>query len=178
MSPHGSDQGSPLDGGQGSGSDAGNSTGQAGARGAPLQAVAIMERGLAETGAALISGDFDSFAAWFAFPYTVISARDTVVCTTREDLRALFDRARDHYARQNVAKLLRIVREAAFTAPDHVRCTYETNLVCRRNLLVGAPHLCLTDLRLSEDGQWRVVRGEYDLPSEAARAAVLVGKPG
>ncbi len=145
--------------------------------GTPLQAMAIMERGLAETGTALMRDDFDGFAAWIGLPYTVISAGDTVVCTSQDDLRQLFAQAREYYAVRDVAQLVRVVRVAAFTSPDHLRCTYETNLLSPRNQLVGAPHLCLTDLRRAE-GRWQVMRSEYDLPSEAARAAVLAGKPG
>lgn len=142
----------------------------------PPSAREIIEQALAETGAAMMANDFARFAIWFGRPYTLIRAKGTKVCKTPDDLRSVFDTSRDHYLRLNTAQLVRIVREAEFVAPDHLRAVYESNLLSKRALRVVDPYICLTDMTRGEDGRWRVVRAQYNLPEAEARALVRAAR--
>ena len=135
----------------------------------------IDERVLADLNDALFERDFARFRPSFELPYEVFLFEGYNRCDTEADLRNMFDRASGYYATHGATDLIRIVHEVAFTAPNRLKCLYESRVIVGRNTLFEDPFFCLNQMVLS-DGAWRITRSEYDILPSDVRRGVLLGR--
>jgi hypothetical protein len=132
---------------------------------------ALAEQFLRRTGAALDSGDFDAFAACFALPQQMDTFAGRRLLETRDDLSAVFDAVRAHFARSGVTDLVRRCVHAAWIGPDEIEGMHETRLLAGTQLL-QAPFPVLTRMRRI-DGVWKIVASGYAISDSPRHNAAL-----
>ncbi|MEL7090217.1 MAG: hypothetical protein AAFN94_00645 [Pseudomonadota bacterium] len=128
---------------------------------------------LETTAAALLSGDFRTFAARVALPYRIEVEGAEVICKTLEDLKKIYRQAHQHLTQLGVSLLHRDCIAVEFKDERTIVSTHETRLLSR-GLLVDDPYPAMQTLVRGDDGVWRVQSGVYWMqPSSGFKAALL-----
>ncbi|WP_375256936.1 hypothetical protein [Citreimonas sp.] len=89
-------------------------------------AAAIAQRLVEQTGAAMLSRDFDAFAAYFRLPCLVATPEGARMLEHTDELRGIFERLSAHYLGFGDVTLDRRVIEAMFDGPDLLRFSFST----------------------------------------------------
>lgn len=120
---------------------------------------------LEETGRGLDTGDFALFEPCFEIPQeTVIFDSGTPPIRTRDDLRALFDGVRSHYAELDVERIIRPCIEATFHDSDTIYATHVTFLL-KGNELLKEPYPVFASIKRRGDG-WKIVHSVYAVTAD------------
>lgn len=138
------------------------------------KALEVAERCLEHLNRAVLAREFDDFAQVIALPYEVQCFDGALMCHDRAALEAMFRRVGIYYCRHAITELIRLPREASFTAPDRVQCLYETRALTAQRLLAEEPFFCLTEI-VRQSGQWRMQRSQYDIIPSDLRHGVIFG---
>ncbi|MEL6465091.1 MAG: hypothetical protein AAFQ58_09000 [Pseudomonadota bacterium] len=120
----------------------------------------ISEHLLAQTGDAMMSDDFDSFATRFFLPYTIETVDGQRAITTRADLKTTFIAVRAHLVKHQVTLMARHCVSASFRGPDEVAATHETRLISR-DILVQDPYPAFSVLKRQDSGDWQITYTSY-----------------
>ena len=119
----------------------------------------ISEMLLELTGDALLSGNFETFAACFHLPHTIETPDYKRVLHSRMDLQAVFDSVTDDYRRKRVTRLVRICEVAEFKSETRVEATHITHMMSG-NQRVGEPFPNFSVLEFI-DGRWQATATQY-----------------
>ena len=119
----------------------------------------IVERLLEQTGQAILSNDFSLAEPCFKLPQDIQIFDSGVPIRTVEDLRALFEGVRDHYASLGVTDLQRPCTSSVFHDADTIYATHMT-YVLAGGVLVMEPYPVFSILH-RDDGTWRIAHSVY-----------------
>ncbi len=139
------------------------------------KARAIAQTALEETGAALISGDFDLFSRHYETPYTIATETGIARRATDDELRDGFYDAVEYYRARGVTRLDRQVESALFDGPDGLRYCYVTQLMAG-DQPYRAPYPNIATLRRRGD-RWLTIATEHIVsdPETFSSALLRVG---
>ena len=133
----------------------------------------IVEHLLDETGAALMSGDFQRLMECFQLPYEIGTFAGQRTVTSEAEMRTTFDGVRTHLQARNVTDLVRRCMEAEFLDPETIDSTHESRV------MAGPVQVQETFVVYSRqwivDGRWRVGWSQYAITDAPAYIAVLSG---
>ena len=118
-----------------------------------------------------MTGDFRLFADCFILPQDFETFEGRRRITRVEDLRAVFDGVRAHFAATNVTLMERHVVAAEFVSPTEIRSTHISRLVAGEKIL-KATYPVMSTLNLTSDG-WKVASASYALPPDPGHEAAL-----
>ena len=133
----------------------------------------IVEHILGETGAALMSGDFQRMMTCFELPYEIGTFAGQRTVASEAEMRTTFDRIRAHYEARNVTDLVRRCMEAEFHDPVTIESTHETRVMSGA-VQVQETYTVYSRQRLI-DGRWKVGWSQYAITDVQAHIAVLSG---
>lgn len=133
----------------------------------------IAETLLDTTADALLSGDFDAFAACFSLPHTLETFDGAVVLATRDDLRARFDNVRTYFRSNHVTDIVRHVMEASWIDDASFQYSHQTRLLAG-SVLVQAPYPCISVVRHHDD-HWKVSSSQYAIADAPPHNTALLG---
>ena len=140
----------------------------------PQAARTVAEDLLARTGQALVSGDFDAFAACFLLPNEIELFDGTNRVETIEDQRAIFDSVRAFHARQGVTQMVRRCVEADFLDADTIATTHVASLLRGNELL--QPTYPVYSIVRRVDGVWKIAHGKYAIANSPELDRALAAK--
>lgn len=135
------------------------------------EAKAVAERLLHVTGAALMSGDFDTFAAALHLPHEMTTDDDRFTIRSPAELEVIFDNVRKSFAKDRVTQLDRRVEAAMFRSSDQITSTHVTRRMAG-NTQVGPETPTLSTLERI-GGDWKVTAANYALADQLDHALAL-----
>ncbi|MCK0095546.1 hypothetical protein MWU60_08175 [Yoonia sp. F2084L] len=138
---------------------------------AQIAAKDIAEALLETTGNALMSGDFDAFAAVFHAPQVMATMAGPVHMETVDDMRRAFDGMHEHLTAMGVTHMYRTVVAAEFKAPSMIESTHVTELL-QDGKRLNEPYPVFSVLKMI-DGNWKVTGGEYALEASNGQALAI-----
>ncbi|WP_299769721.1 hypothetical protein [uncultured Tateyamaria sp.] len=113
-----------------------------------------------------MSGDFESFAQCFSFPYDLETLEGQRQIHTRADLKTTFDAVHAHLVKHQVTIMARHCVSASFRSDNEVAATHETRLLSR-GILVQQPYPAFSLLKRGADGEWRITCTSYVIVDSA-----------
>jgi hypothetical protein len=116
---------------------------------------------LFETGKALMSGDFDRFAACFGLPHVIETASNRTVIHEMEGLRATFDELRHYFRETQVVDVVRTVVEARFIDSDTVGSTHVASMVHADGVSRRKPYPVYSVIRRHDPLDWKIMSSLY-----------------
>jgi hypothetical protein len=131
----------------------------------------IAEAILEVTGDALLSGDFEAFAAVFHVPQTMATMAGSIHMETIDDMRRAFDDMQAHFKAVGVTKMVRTCVAAEYKSPTRIETTHVSELL-QDNRRLTEPYPVYSILE-KVDGDWKVTRGEYALEPTNGQALAL-----
>lgn len=134
---------------------------------------AIHDDLLAQTGAALISGDFDLFSACFLLPQTVDTFDGRKLIETIEDMREVFSSVRSYHRKRNVTDIVRRSTEASFRDDETIVAVHTSRLLSGSQL-IGEALSAFSIIKRTSDG-WKVASSQYAVLDDPALSAALIG---
>lgn len=137
-------------------------------------AKAISQEVLDITGAALLSGDFDAFAACFSLPHEIETFEGTMTIKTMAELHERFDKVRGYFKANAVTDIVRHVMEADFVDAETIQHSHQTR-VLSGPILVQAPYPSLS-IMSQIDGRWRVTSSQYAIADAPDLNTALCGE--
>ena len=129
---------------------------------------------LSRTGAALMSGDVNSFAECFHLPTTIETFEGQNVLKDFQDLKTVFEGVRRHLIRKSVTEMIRNILSADFDGEATVHTTHETRLM-NGNRLVQEPYPCFSVVRRFGN-DWKAISSSYAIVNEPRHVNTLLGK--
>ena len=129
---------------------------------------------LERTGAAMLEGDFETFADCFELPQEMDTFHGRNLVQTREELRAVFDAVLQYYRSMGVTEMARHCVEAEFVGPDTVQATHQSRLLAGTELVL-TPYPALSVLK-RKDGVWRVASCQYAISDAPDLNDALAGR--
>lgn len=121
----------------------------------------IAEHVLFETGKALLSGDFDHFAAYFCFPHVIETANSRTVIRDPKALRTVYDNMRSYYRDMQVIDMVRAVVDARFLDSDTVGATHVTSMVHADGVSRRKPYPIYSVFRRHDPLDWKIMSSLY-----------------
>lgn len=131
----------------------------------------IAEALLDITGNALMSDDFDAFAAVFHVPQVMATMAGTVHMETLDDMRRAFDGMHEHLTAIGVTEMFRTCAAAEFKSPTRIESTHVTELL-RDGKRLNEPYPVFSVLE-KIDGNWKVTGSEYALEASDGQALAI-----
>ena len=89
----------------------------------------IADRLLYQTGRGLVSGDYKLCQACFDIPHLIETSDTKRVIRSDDELRQVFDNMQDHYRKNGVKDMARMVLSAEFIDPDTIGSTHVSRLL-------------------------------------------------
>ena len=132
------------------------------------RAIETAEFLLAETGRALMTGDFALFHQYFLLPQKLETFDGERIVETLRDLQDLFDNVRGYYARTGVTDIERRCVAAAFKNSDTIEATHDSRLLAGSNL-IQAPYAVFSVLQ-RVDGIWKISDSKYAVIGSLSQA--------
>ena len=128
---------------------------------------------LDETGAALMSGDFDRFRPHFALPQGIATLDGARWLETEDDIRGIFREVVEHFRDIGVARIERTVDSALFDGPDRIHYSYTTRLLQADGGLArpAYPNLSTAGRR---GMTWQVTGSQYSMRDGPAHRGALL----
>jgi hypothetical protein len=136
-----------------------------------IAAVDIAEAILNVTGDALMSGDFDAFAAVFHVPQTMATMAGPIHMETLDDMRRAFDDMHAHFKAVGVTEMVRSIVAAEYKSPTRIESTHVSDIL-HNGKRIGDPYPVYSILERI-DGDWKVAGGEYALEATNGQALAL-----
>ena len=131
----------------------------------------MAQSSLDRTGEALMTRDFDLFARFYDVPYTIATESGIAYRATRDELRAGFEDAADHYRDSGVTRMDREV-EFLVGEQNSLRFSYLTRLMAGDRLIRAAyPNIATMKKR---DGVWKTVATEHIVSDSDAFTGALL----
>lgn len=131
----------------------------------PATAKVIAESLLQRTGAAMMSGDFEDFAACFHMPMVIITEDRENVLESVADLELVFQNVRAAHRRSGVTEMARHPLAAVFSDPETIKSSHETRLLSGARL-VEEPYPAISILKYIDEN-WVITQIEYAVPASA-----------
>ena len=131
----------------------------------------IAEAILEITGDALLSGDFDAFAAVFHVPQVMATMAGPINMETVDDMRRAFDELHQHFKAIGVTDMVRSIVAAEYETPARIQSTHVSNLLHNGKRL-NEPYPVFSVLERI-NGDWKVTGGEYALEPTNGQALAL-----
>lgn len=116
---------------------------------------------LQKSGDALLTNDFEAFAALFTVPTTVETFEGRRVLSTLGEMRTTFEEVCRHYKTQGTTDLVRHVVAAEFVDPSTIRATVEARVLAGAQLQ-QAPYVIFSKY-VHQDGAWKIAESVYVL---------------
>lgn len=120
--------------------------------------------------------DFDLMHPHFDLPYTVSGLGDVTTVDKQDQLRALFERACQHYQSLGVVHIDRVCTLAEIKDGNVLSGFYQTRLLTHDNQLARPPYAAMGEM-IYDQGRWKIKRGNYAVEKGQAEEAVLVAAP-
>lgn len=117
------------------------------------------EHVLDQTGNALLSGDFEAFAACFTLPTKVETFEGARILTSRDALRDAFHGVCAHYLSVGATDLVRHIVAAEFVDTNTIRATHECRVLANAKL-TQAPY-AVHSTYVFENKHWKVAESIY-----------------
>jgi hypothetical protein len=119
----------------------------------------VAEGLLAKSGAALMSGDFDSFLECFALPQDIATFDGRKTIKTADDLREIFEGVRKLNRRRSITQVVRQCLEAEFRDENTITATHQSRNLSG-DILVQGP---ITAYSIVEnfEGVWKITYSQY-----------------
>ncbi len=136
-----------------------------------ITALKIAEAILEITGDALMTGDFDAFAAVFHVPQFMATMAGPVHMETVDDMRRCFDEMHQHFKGIGVTELVRACVAAEYKSPTRIESTHVTELL-QNGKRLNEPYPVFSVLE-KIDGDWKVTGGEYALEPSNGQALAI-----
>lgn len=114
---------------------------------------------LEKTRVALLSKDFDAFAECFYLPHFIASAQDKKTLENREDLKFVFEKVTQDYAKRGVTDLIRACEVAEFRTETRIEAMHITHMMSG-DQRVTDPFPCFTILEF-KNGRWQATSSQY-----------------
>lgn len=133
----------------------------------------VSEALLEKTGAALMSGDFETFQACFILPQEMETFEGLQRIETTAQLRKIYDAVRRYHARLAVTYMARNCLEAEYRDDDTVEATHETRLLSGQRL-IQRPFPVFSVLK-RVDGVWHVASTKYAIVDAPELSQALKG---
>lgn len=131
----------------------------------------VSEHLLHITAKALMTQDFEMFAACFHLPQTMNTMGRRIVAETRFDLRRSFESNCRHLESIGVTELRRECVAAVFHGENRVEATHLSSLIADGKDLV--PPYPVFSVLERIDGNWIIMSSEYALDDHSAEAKVI-----
>ena len=128
---------------------------------------------LFETGTALLSGDFDRFAACFGLPHVIETTNTRTVVRDLGGLRDVFDKLRRYYRDTQVVDVVRTVVEARFIDSDTVGSTHVASIVHADGVSRRKPYPVYSVIRRHDPLDWKIMSSLYVILDSETHNAVL-----
>ncbi len=138
-----------------------------------ISASAIAEELLEITGNAMITGDFDAFAAAFHLPNTMTTSSGTIVVEDEDHLRRVFNGVREKLKNAGITELVRFVEVAEFRSPTQIASTHISYLLSGGSQLED-PYPVFSIIELI-DGDWKGVSSDYAVKPRGAQESAILG---
>ncbi len=139
--------------------------------GAENEVSGICEQLLKITGDALLSDDFDKFAACFQLPYFIATSDHKASIDTPEAFRELFDRTICDFRLKGVTDLVRVCESSEYRSETQIGSTHVTHLMCAAQRITD-PYPTFSTIELI-DGEWKITSSQYALDKNMAVGAAL-----
>ena len=140
-------------------------------------ALMIAEEMLERTGVALKRGDFDDFAACFAYPHAIDTFDGPRILHDEDDLLETFDAVRAYYDTIGVTEIVRTCVAASYLDDRTIETTHETRLICN-GLLTRRPFPVYTII-VHQDDRWLFRSSQYAIAdSDDHNSALHRPQPG
>ncbi len=133
----------------------------------------VAARLLADTGDALMTGDFELFREQFLLPQSIATIGGTRTLRTEEDMRRTFGQIQVHYARIGLDRLDRWIEVALFDGPDEIRSCHITHMLSKSGKLLNRPILTMSRL-LREGDRWLIGGTQYTISAESPHGQALL----
>ncbi|MEL6792993.1 MAG: hypothetical protein AAFP78_06045 [Pseudomonadota bacterium] len=124
-------------------------------------AKAVSEELLRRTGAAILSGDGDAFAACFVLPQTIETPEGAAALRTKHDLLSIFENVRRYMRERNVTIMERHCVSATWLSKDLIEASHVSRYLSGASL-VQEPFLAISLLRRTDAG-WKIADTKYDV---------------
>jgi hypothetical protein len=124
----------------------------------------IAEETLELTGKALLGNDFATFERCFHLPHSIETPDHKRVLQTREELRAVFDRVAEDYARKRVTQLVRYCEVAEFENDSRINATYLSHMLAG-DQRVSDPFPIFSVLEFIDD-RWQCKASQYAVDTQ------------
>ncbi len=131
----------------------------------------IAEALLEITGDALLSGNFDAFAAVFHVPQVMATMAGPIHMETMDDMRRAFDEMHQHFKAIGVTEMVRTCVAADYKSSTRIESTHVSDLLHNGKRL-SEPYPVFSVLE-KVDGDWKVTGGEYALEPSNGQALAL-----
>ncbi len=141
------------------------------------QAFEVADDLLYHTGKALVSGDFDRYAACFAVPYSLETKDTKRTVRTIGDLRTVFDEVRAHMHRHGVDEIVRTIISADLVSKDVIGRTHVSQMIQPDGTPVLPPYPSYSVIRRI-DGVWRTASSIHAIICDPKLANALVTETG
>jgi hypothetical protein len=129
-----------------------------------MTALEIYQNALNTVSAAVLAGDFDTYAAMIDLPYLVHTKVARLLVTTRDDLRPTFQALHGLLAERRVTHYERVARAADFVAPDRIEGRHCTHQLAH-GVPVAPPHMSLQTIVRRREG-WRFSEAHYAIEAD------------
>ena len=124
-----------------------------------VRASAIAEDLLQTSGAALISGDFQTFLMFFQLPAAFETEAGRRDMETEAEMRDAFDAVHMYFMRNGISDYVRRCIVAEYRGPNEIITSHESRLMNGTTLLADSFPAISTLRRV--DGVWKVVETRY-----------------
>lgn len=139
----------------------------------PAVALAIAQKTLDKTGAAILSGNFDAIEAAFDLPALFGTIEGEIVVDTVEELAARFADVRAHHLSLGVTSMKRHIVSCEWQDDRTIHTTYQSRLMSGDEL-VQAPYNTLANLK-DIGGAWKCSSLLIVIPDSEEHNEALLG---
>ncbi len=140
------------------------------------QALAIYQEHLDSMTRALLSGDFEPFAARLAFPHQVVTSSDTFNIATREHSRTLFDDLHASLKAEGITDVIRLAQEAVFVTPDEIVGTHVSHKMRHGERIMAPYHNRMRFVR-TQEGNWVETHSSNAIINKAGKFCIVTETP-
>lgn len=123
------------------------------------------------TGDALMSGDFDAFAAVFHAPQVMATMAGQIHMETVEDMRRAFDEMHHYFKAMGVTELVRACVAAEYKSTTRIESTHVSELL-KNGKRINDPYPVFSVIS-KVDGTWKVTGSEYALEASNGQAMAI-----
>lgn len=135
-------------------------------------AKATCEPIIEDTGTAVVSGDYETFASHFLLPFTLETMQGVRTCVQEDEFRAIFDAVHAHLTQMRVTLMARNCVAAEYRDSDTIVATHETRLISHGQLIED-PFPVMSIFVRQEDDSWKSRAASYYVPEGSLYQSAL-----